>query len=1143
MGGVRGGLVRSSAWRRVVMILGIVLALLAALTATIAPNLATAEASAASFDYSMPKRYGMDSNGDGVIDSYVPTTTCTGDTASTCTNHPATSPFPVQPTTWHVDLNACANTGAVDFEWTVLANPAVTVQRAPGGGCSSFYAEFPAEGTYRVGLRVKTSVGADFGPMTWQDVVVQDFLIISMGDSYGAGEGSPDVPIDPNTFSDVEAAFAGLGDAIAQLANFGPCAPGTGFDFDACVTALDSAGNDAVADGADLIRQLNDPVCNIGLIGQDPGFDLFACFDLLANLAITGITQSIEAVGQAVTDAYNTYVQRFVDVYNAAAATVDSLNAVIDNFKQGAAWQDRRCHRSANAGASLAAQELENRDPHTSVTFIQLACTGAMILQGVLDTYAGAEDEVESKALPQIPPQVYQAAQMIRNREIDAVNFSIGGNDVNFGPMIFSCVLRVDCSQPNTLDDPAVAAQQAADATCPSTFPGLSTLLAITTSLCRDLFHSLAVDPLMGKSAAELFNLGVNGDPTDPLRPGIVTSYQMLSDALHRAPFAGPGTPDQPNEPGLGLPADRDNRVYITEYVNPLLRDDGGICNGEADGLNMIPGVSLAESSWLNSQIVPALTGVVRSGAQAEHWNFVTNIVSGFETEFGHGHGYCASDGQQLPTSFGDPADGRWMTRLQESFLQQGNKMGGVHPNHSGYRQYAKQILAAWMRDLYSDPSNLTGPRRPDQPPFADAGPDRVLDEGDSVTLTNNSYDGDGDQLTYAWSTGSPAFTVAPASSSAPTLTAVDDGAGTLRLSVDDGHEGSASDTAHITVRNVAPSVASTTATVDEGSTLTGNLGFTDRGTADTHTATIEYGDGSSVVPFAVVGHSVPLNHAYADEGSYSAVVTVTDDDGGIGQGTVAVTVRNVPPIVGVVAAPIVPVLIGTPVSVSAPFTDAGILDTHTAQVDWGDAVTTAATVTEGTGLGTVAATKSYASPGIYTVTVRVTDNDGGTGSNQFQYVVVYDPNGGFATGGGLIDSPAGAYPADPTVAGTAQFGFVSKYQKGANVPTGTTSFRFRAANFEFSSTQYDWLVVSGAKASYKGRGTVNGTGDYGFLLSAVDGNAQSVPGPDRLRLKMWDRATGVIVYDNQLGASDDATATTAIADGAITVGAAAKSK
>ena len=91
---------------------------------------------------------------------------------------------------------------------------------------------------------------------------------------------------------------------------------------------------------------------------------------------------------------------------------------------------------------------------------------------------------------------------------------------------------------------------------------------------------------------------------------------------------------------------------------------------------------------------------------------------------------------------------------------------------------------------------------------------------------------------------------------------------------------------------------------------------------------------------------------------------------------------------------------------------------------------------------------------------------------------MVYDPTGGFVTGGGWIDSPAEAC-ADFCVgaSGKATFGFVSKYKKGASVPTGRTQFKFKAGNLDFNSSNYDWLVVAGAKAMYKGTGTVNGTG------------------------------------------------------------------
>ncbi len=98
--------------------------------------------------------------------------------------------------------------------------------------------------------------------------------------------------------------------------------------------------------------------------------------------------------------------------------------------------------------------------------------------------------------------------------------------------------------------------------------------------------------------------------------------------------------------------------------------------------------------------------------------------------------------------------------------------------------------------------------------------------------------------------------------------------------------------------------------------------------------------------------------------------------------------------------------------------------------------------------------------------------------------VVVYDPSAGFVAGGGWIDSPAGVYTADPPLTGKANFGFVSKYKKGAPVPTGNTEFQFKAGNLNFHSTSYDWLLITGSDyAKFKGTGAINGEGEYKFML------------------------------------------------------------
>lgn len=149
--------------------------------------------------------------------------------------------------------------------------------------------------------------------------------------------------------------------------------------------------------------------------------------------------------------------------------------------------------------------------------------------------------------------------------------------------------------------------------------------------------------------------------------------------------------------------------------------------------------------------------------------------------------------------------------------------------------------------------------------------------------------------------------------------------------------------------------------------------------------------------------------------------------------------------------------------------------------------------------------------------------------------VAVYDPKAGFVTGGGWINSPAGAYTPDPNLKGKATFSFVSKYQKGAQTPTGETQFHFQARNLKFSSTSYDWLVVAGARAQYKGSGTINGAGNYGFLLTAVDGQVAGGGGADRFRIKITN-SSGEVVYDNNRDAADSANPTTGLGGGSITI-------
>jgi hypothetical protein len=151
-------------------------------------------------------------------------------------------------------------------------------------------------------------------------------------------------------------------------------------------------------------------------------------------------------------------------------------------------------------------------------------------------------------------------------------------------------------------------------------------------------------------------------------------------------------------------------------------------------------------------------------------------------------------------------------------------------------------------------------------------------------------------------------------------------------------------------------------------------------------------------------------------------------------------------------------------------------------------------------------------------------------------YLPVYDPNGSFITGGGWIMSPAGAYYADPSLTGKANFGFNAQYKKGSNIPNGNTEFQFQAGNLNFKSTNYSTgsLVVAGARAIFKGTGTINGMGAYNFMVSAIDGEISGGGGIDKFRIKIWN--TTDIIYDNNIGMDENSAPTTILGGGSIVI-------
>ncbi|MGE0131109.1 MAG: HYR domain-containing protein [Blastocatellales bacterium] len=374
---------------------------------------------------------------------------------------------------------------------------------------------------------------------------------------------------------------------------------------------------------------------------------------------------------------------------------------------------------------------------------------------------------------------------------------------------------------------------------------------------------------------------------------------------------------------------------------------------------------------------------------------------------------------------------------------------------------------------------------------------------------------------------------VASVTNNAPSSFSI--GSTTVTWTVTDVNGNSATATQVVSVVNNAPTGVSAGGVynVDEGGSVTVTASGSDPEGGAVSFAWDLDNNGS----FETAGQSAMFSAATID-GPASRIIRVRVADN-CGLATIAqttVNVQNVAPAVGTISASLDPVQVNTTVNTSAGFTDPGVADAHTAEWDWGDGSASLGSVTESGGSGSTGGSHTYAAPGVYVVTLTVTDDDNGSGQSIFQYIVVYDPNSGFVTGGGWINSPAGAYTPDPSLTGKANFGFVSKYQNGASVPTGNTEFQFKAGNLNFKSTAYEWLVVAGKKAQYKGSGKINGAGDYRFMLTVIDGQQPGGGGQDKFRIRIWNNQGGGLVYDNQMSMPDNDDPTTVLGGGSIVI-------
>ncbi len=180
----------------------------------------------------------------------------------------------------------------------------------------------------------------------------------------------------------------------------------------------------------------------------------------------------------------------------------------------------------------------------------------------------------------------------------------------------------------------------------------------------------------------------------------------------------------------------------------------------------------------------------------------------------------------------------------------------------------------------------------------ADAGPDRAAAEGEVIPLdASGSSDPTGGALTFAWDFDNDGL-YDDASGVTPAVSFPDDGVYLIGLLVTSSTGASATDTALVTVSNVAPVVQLGGAKVGSDGKFSASGSFSDPG-ADTWSGTVNYGDGSATRPLTLqADKTFTLLHTYSSYGTFIAQVCINDDDGGRGCAQVSVEyLANRPPV------------------------------------------------------------------------------------------------------------------------------------------------------------------------------------------------------------------------------------------------------
>jgi hypothetical protein len=449
--------------------------------------------------------------------------------------------------------------------------------------------------------------------------------------------------------------------------------------------------------------------------------------------------------------------------------------------------------------------------------------------------------------------------------------------------------------------------------------------------------------------------------------------------------------------PGVTLVPRTGESDYVTfQNATGCSSEIGRIGGQQFINLKVDDGISLCTTGNAAHEILHAL-GMFHEHTRCDRDGFVTinyaNIESGREGNFYKAGSDAQGDdcGDDEPVfDIGTYDFGSIMHYPLDAFSTGGNTIDVIGTPPAGVTIGQRNALSATDAGTIDQ---LYGANN--AAPSLDVNVPSTYPEGSAVPFDasgTTDADDDDDLIVFTWTFGDGTCPgPAACSDDAPAHAYADDGTYGWSVQATDGFDVAAFGTT-IDITNVAPVVdaGAATETIDEGDTFSRSGSFTDPG-ADTWTGTVDYDDGDGVETLTLVGKTFSLSHTYVDgPGLFNVAVEVEDDDTGVGTDGIAVTVNNVAPVVN--AGSDVTLTSGETFDFSGSFSDPGVEDDPWGWViTWNDGLmplTTSGSSSDQSAL--IEASRQVCAAGDFTVTLDVTDKDGGTGQDGVTVTVDY---------------------------------------------------------------------------------------------------------------------------------------------------------